>query len=71
MTKEVLIQIRELDAVAEKAGGYVAAPGSLCENPKGEREFSAIRKYSLASGKPISKLNRDDYRKIGIDQIPR
>lgn len=71
MTKKVLIQICELDAVAEKAGGYVAAPESLRANPRGEREFSAIRKYSLVSGKPISKLNHDDYRKIGIDPMPR
>ena len=66
MTKKVLIQSRELENAAEKAGGYVASPGSLRDNPAGMREFSAIRRYSIQEKKPISQLTEEDYRKIGI-----
>lgn len=66
MTKKVFIPTEELEEAAEKAGGYVAAPGSLIANPDGEREFSAIRQYSIMHNKPISKFTDEDYRKIGI-----
>lgn len=69
MTKKVLIESRELDAMAEKDGGYVDPPWSLPNNPDGERDFSKIRQYSLKHGKPISRLTADDYRKMGIVQL--
>ena len=68
MTKKVLIESRELEAMAEKDGGYVAPPWSLPSNPEGERDFSRIRQYSLKHGKPISKLTAEDYRRIGVSQ---
>lgn len=68
MTKKVLIESRELEAIAEREGGYVAPPWSLSKNPQGEREFSTIRQYSLKHNKPISKLTPDDYRQMGISQ---
>ena len=68
MTKKVLIQSRELDRAAEKAGGYVAAPGSLRDNPDGMREFSAIRQYSIKKNKPISQFTKEDYKNIGINR---
>lgn len=66
MTQKVLAQIRELDAAAEKAGGYVADPSTVRPNLKGERDFTAARQYSLQTGIPMHKLTREDYRRIGI-----
>ena len=66
MTEKVLLQSRELERAAEKAGGYVATPGSLKVTAEGMRQFSAIRQHSLRHNKPVSKLTSDDYRKIGI-----
>lgn len=68
MTKKVLSEIRELDAAAEKAGGYVALPGSIKPNPKGERDFTAVRQYSMKHKIPVSKLTSEDYQKIGISK---
>jgi hypothetical protein len=66
MTKKVLAQIRELDTVADKSGGYVADPRLIKRDPQGEAKFSAIRNYSLRSGIPMHKLTDADYAKIGI-----
>lgn len=66
MTKKVLVQIRELDSVAEKAGGYVADPKTLRPNPDGEANFSKIRQYSLKHRIPMHKLSEEDYKKMGI-----
>lgn len=68
MTKKVLIQSKALEQAAERAGGFVAAPGTLKPNPKKENEFALIRKYSLQHGIPISMLTQDDYKKMGIQQ---
>ncbi len=68
MTKRVLIQARELENAAERAGGYVAPPGSLKENRAGMMKFSAVRQYSLQHNKPISQLTAEDYRKMGIQR---
>ena len=68
MTKKVLIQSRELDIAAEKAGGFVAAPGTLKSDSEKEREFTAIRQYSLKHNIPISKLTQSDYKIMGITQ---
>lgn len=68
MARMTLIQDHELEAAAEKAGGFVAAPWSLEENPKGMREFSAIRQYSVQHNKTISELTDEDYRMIGIER---
>lgn len=67
MTKRVLIQAQEFEKAAERAGGYVAPPGSFKVSDKGHQEFTAIRQYSLRSGKPMSKLTTEDYKKIGIE----
>lgn len=66
MTQKALAQIRELDAAAEKAGGYVADPRTVKPNPKGERDFAAARSYSRQHGIPMHKLTDNDYKKIGI-----
>lgn len=68
MTKKVLIQSKELELAAEKAGGFVAAPGTLTPDAEKEREFAAIRRYSIEHNIPISKLTPSDYRNIGIHQ---
>lgn len=68
MTKKVLIETQELERAAEKAGGFVAAPGTLKRNPKGEREFAIIRQYSLKHKIPISQLTDQDYQNMGISR---
>ena len=40
-------EMRELDEAAERAGGYVALPRTLPPNPQGEKEFTAMRRYSI------------------------
>lgn len=59
-------EMRELDEAAERAGGYVAPPWTLSPNPQGEKEFTAMRRYSIEKGKPISSFTEEDYRAIGI-----
>lgn len=71
MTKKVLIQSQEFERAAEVAGGYVADPETLKDNPEGRRRFAVIRQYSLLHGKPISKLTAEDYQKMGIAPIGR
>ena len=43
-------EMRELDEAAERAGGYVALPWTLPPNPQGEKEFTAMRRYSIENG---------------------
>ena len=69
MTKKVLIQSQELERAAEKAGGYVAPPGSLRNDSKKKRDFSAMRQYSLKTKKPISQFTDEDYKKLGIKRL--
>lgn len=66
MTKRVLIQSRELEKAADKAGGYVAPPGTMKKNSSEMEQFSAIRQYSLQHKKPISRMTPEDYKEIGI-----
>ena len=40
-------EMRELDEAAKRAGGYVALPWTLPPNPQGEKEFTAMRRYSI------------------------
>ena len=68
MTQKVLAQIRELDAAAEKAGGYVADPRTVKPNPQGEKNFSTVRNYSLKHGIPMHKLTAHDYERMGISR---
>lgn len=69
MTEKILIEAREIEDAAERAGGYVAPPWSLTANPQGEREFTAIRRYSLKTKKPVSAFTEEDYRAIGISDL--
>lgn len=69
MTAKVLKQIRELDAAAEKAGGYVLPPSEARVSKKREAEFSVMRQYSLKHKKSIQKFTDDDYRAMGIQRI--
>jgi hypothetical protein len=66
MTAKTLNEIRKLDAVAERAGGYVANPSRTKPNPSGEREFAAMRRYSVEHGVPMSSFSDSDYRSMGI-----
>ena len=62
-------EMRELDEAAERAGGYVALPRTLPPNPQGEKEFTAIRRYSIEMEKPISAFTEKDYYAIGIRDL--
>lgn len=61
-------EMRELDEAAERAGGYVALPRTL-PNPQGEKEFTAMRRYSIEIEKPISAFTEKDYYAIGIRDL--
>lgn len=66
MTQEILKQIRELDAAAERAGGYVLSPEEGRTSERAKREFTAMRQYSLKHNKPIREFTDADYRAMGI-----
>ena len=70
MTKKVLIQSRELELAAERAGGFVAAPETLEVNATKEQEFTTIRRYSLTNNIPVSRLTKSDYKNMGITPQP-
>lgn len=62
-------EMRELDEAAERDGGYVALPWTLPPNPRGEKEFTAMRRYSIEMEKPISAFTEKDYFAIGIRDL--
>ena len=62
-------EMRELDEAAERAGGYVALPRTLLPNPQGEKEFTAMRRYSIEMEKPISVFTEEDCYAIGIRDL--
>ena len=64
--KDALIASGELEDAAERAGGYVLPPESFKLDEKRMEEFIAIRCYCIETGKPISQLTEEDYRKIGV-----
>ncbi len=66
MTQEILKQIRELDAAAERAGGYVLSPEEGRASERARREFSVMRQYSLKHKKPIREFTEADYHVMGI-----
>lgn len=66
MTKKVLIEIRELEAAAERAGGYVTTPWDRQADAAKCKEFSALRQYSLKTGKPMSRFVDADYISAGV-----
>jgi hypothetical protein len=63
MTLKTLKQNSEIDAAAERAGGYVANPAELTPNKEGEDAFTAMRQFSREKGIPMSKLNASDFVK--------
>lgn len=62
-------EMRELDEAAERDGGYVALPWTLPPNPQGEKESTAMRRYSIEMEKPISVFTEEDYYAIGIRDL--
>lgn len=66
MRRETLKKIRALDAATAEAGGYVLSPSEVRVSKKAEREFTAMRHYSLEHKKPISQFTDADYRALGI-----
>lgn len=68
MTERAVFNSNELERLAEEAGGYVVPPWDQKSDPKKEKEFAIIRKYSLKHGIPISKLTDKDYREMGLSK---
>ena len=66
MTMKALEQMRELENAAERAGGYVADPRTIKKNPKGEKDFTAIRRYCFERKISISDMTEEDYKNIGV-----
>ena len=66
MTDKERKEMRELDEIADRAGGYVMPPWDMQPNPEGEREFTLMRQYALAHNIPMSKLAPEDYAKMGL-----
>ena len=66
MTEEDIRNMRRLDELAEKAGGYVAAPNTVRHSKKFEEDFSTMRKYCVKHKKSFSELTEKDYDKMGI-----
>lgn len=62
-------EMRELDEAAERAGGYVTLPWTLPPNPQGEKEVTAMRRYSIEREKLISAFTEKNYYAIGIRDL--
>lgn len=66
MSEQDIRDMRKLDELAEKAGGYVAPPNSIERSKKFEEDFSVMRKYCFTHKKCFSELTVEDYEKMGI-----
>lgn len=63
MTAKTLKQIKQIDAAAERAGGYVMDPAKITRNPNGEKAFTEMRQYSREKGIPMSQLSDSAFSK--------
>lgn len=66
MTEQDIMDMRELDRLAEKAGGYVLPPSSVKHSKKFEEDFTIMRKYCVEHNKKIAELTIEDYDIMGI-----
>ena len=66
MSEQDIRDMRKLDEIAEKAGGYVAPPGSVKHSKKFEEDFTVMRKYCVEHKKRFSELTDNDYDIMGI-----
>lgn len=66
MSEQEIRDMRELDEIAERAGGYVAAPDTVKHSKKFEDDFSVMRQYCIKHKKRFSDLTEEDYEKMGI-----
>lgn len=66
MTEKDIADMRELDELAEKAGGYVMPPSSVRHSKKFEEDFTTMRKYCVKHNKKIGELTIEDYDIMGI-----
>ena len=65
MSEQDIRDMRKLDELAEKAGGYVAPPNSVEHSKKFEEDFSVMRKYCSTHKKRFSELTVKDYDIMG------
>ena len=66
MSEQDIRDMRELDELAEKAGGYVADPSTVKHSKKFEEDFSTMRQYCIKNKKKFSELTEKDYDIMGI-----
>lgn len=66
MTEQDIKNMRKLDELAEKAGGYVAPPNYFEHSKKFEEDFSVMRNYCITHKKCFSELTVKDYKIMGI-----
>ncbi len=66
MSEKDIRDMRKLDELAEKAGGFVAMPNSAEQSKKFEEDFSVMRKYCIRHNIPFSELTAKDYDAMGI-----
>ena len=66
MSEQDIRNMRKLDELAEKAGGYVAIPNSSKHNNKFDEDFSVMRRYCVKNNKKFSDLTDRDYEIMGI-----
>lgn len=66
MSEQDIRVMRELDELAEKAGGYVLPPEEVKHSKKFEEDFTVMRKYCVANNKRFSELTVEDYDIMGI-----
>ena len=66
MSEKDIRDMKKLDELAEKAGGYVAVPNQLNKSRKFDEDFSTMRRYCVKNKISFSSLTENDYEKMGI-----
>ncbi len=66
MSEQDIRNMKKLDELAEKAGGYVALQNSSNRSNKFDEDFSVMRRYCIKNNKKFSELTEKDYERMGI-----
>lgn len=66
MSEQDIRNMKILDELAEKAGGYVADPSKVKHSKKLEEDFRTMRQYCVKHKKKFTELTEQDYDEMGI-----
>lgn len=66
MSEKDIMDMRILDELAEKAGGYVVPPESVIKSKKFQEDFTTMRRYCITHKKKFAELTEKDYDEMGI-----